>query len=75
MSLQWGKAASIGRKMLYAVLCAFMFTTAALPSIAAEPSAGEGRLIHVAKNGSDSNSGTEAEPYLTINHAAQEAQP
>ncbi|MDR1237193.1 MAG: DUF1565 domain-containing protein, partial [Propionibacteriaceae bacterium] len=31
--------------------------------------------IHVAKTGSDSNDGTAASPYLTINKAAQEAQP
>jgi parallel beta-helix repeat protein len=33
------------------------------------------RIIHVAKSGSDSNPGTQSEPYLTINHAAQLAMP
>ncbi|MBM9504209.1 galactose-binding domain-containing protein [Actinacidiphila acididurans] len=47
----------------------------ALPSFAAHAAAQAPRVIHVAKNGSDSNPGTQAAPYLTINHAAQEAQP
>lgn len=33
------------------------------------------RTIHVAKSGSDANSGSETSPYLTINYAAQQAQP
>ncbi|WP_327003509.1 discoidin domain-containing protein [Dactylosporangium sp. NBC_01737] len=33
------------------------------------------RAIHVAKNGNDANAGTAAAPYLTINRAAQDAQP
>lgn len=33
------------------------------------------RSIHVSKTGNDENSGIQASPYLTINHAAQEAQP
>nr|WP_248002360.1 DUF1565 domain-containing protein [Streptomyces sp. RPA4-2] len=44
---------------------------AVLPAHAADAP----RVIHVAKNGSDANAGTQASPYLTINHAAQVAQP
>ncbi|GAA1007748.1 hypothetical protein Aple_071350 [Acrocarpospora pleiomorpha] len=58
------------RIALGAILSALMVTTTAAPSIAQD-----GRQIHVAKTGKDTNAGTAAEPYLTINHAAQEAQP
>ncbi|WP_221640638.1 discoidin domain-containing protein [Actinoallomurus bryophytorum] len=33
------------------------------------------RTIHVAKNGNDANAGTQSAPYLTINKAAQVAEP
>ncbi|MEV6923804.1 discoidin domain-containing protein [Dactylosporangium sp. NPDC051485] len=47
----------------------------AVPSIAAQSAAAAPRVIHVAKNGNDANAGTQAAPYLTINKAAQDAQP
>ncbi len=49
----------------------------AIVSVAFSPIAANaaGRVIHVAKNGNDGNAGTQAAPYLTINRAAQEAQP
>ena len=33
------------------------------------------RELHVAKNGLDAGKGSATDPFLTINHAAQEAQP
>ncbi|MET7424269.1 discoidin domain-containing protein [Dactylosporangium sp. NPDC005555] len=49
--------------------------TAALVAPSAVAHAAAPRSIHVAKNGNDANAGTAAAPYLTINRAAQEAQP
>ncbi|SNT53302.1 Fibronectin type III domain-containing protein [Streptosporangium subroseum] len=63
------------RVALGAILSAVVVTAAAVPSIAAVQAAPAGRQIHVAKDGKDTNAGTAAAPYLTINHAAQEAQP
>lgn len=74
MQLKWNRAPRFAKLVLCVFLCIGMYR-AALPSLSAEPSAGNGRLLHVAKNGSDSNPGTAAKPYLTINRAAQEAQP
>ncbi|WP_432840113.1 galactose-binding domain-containing protein [Dactylosporangium sp. CA-092794] len=54
----------------FTALCAV-----ALSLIVAPTAALAARTIHVAKNGSDANAGTQAAPYLTINRAAQEAQP
>ncbi|WP_436761080.1 discoidin domain-containing protein [Streptosporangium sp. V21-05] len=65
------------RIALGAILSAVMVTSA-LPSIAAAQATQAvqaGRQIHVAKDGKDTNAGTAAAPYLTINRAAQEAQP
>ena len=45
------------------------------PSSAAPDIVAAARVIHVAKNGNDANAGTQAAPYLTINRAAQDAQP
>ncbi|MFG1811319.1 discoidin domain-containing protein [Streptomyces sp. NPDC049040] len=60
-------------RALCALVGALALFSVAMPGIAAHAAAP--RVIHVAKNGSDSNAGTQAAPYLTINHAAQEAQP
>ncbi|GAA4588167.1 hypothetical protein GCM10023194_39080 [Planotetraspora phitsanulokensis] len=49
---------------------AMVVVTLAVPSQAAAA-----RQIHVAKTGNDANAGTSAAPYLTIDKAAQEAQP
>src|SRR5580692_10706770 len=51
--------------ILYAVLCAYVLAC---------PSA-EARDIFVAKNGSDSNTGDAAHPFLTIQRAANDASP
>ncbi|GGG83776.1 discoidin domain-containing protein [Paenibacillus radicis (ex Gao et al. 2016)] len=76
MIRSWKQAARASKKTFYTVLCAgLVLTTVGLPSAAADLSPSEGRVIHVAKDGSNNNPGTEAEPYLTINFAAEEAQP
>ncbi|WP_433890407.1 discoidin domain-containing protein [Streptomyces sp. CA-111067] len=62
-------------KALCALAGVFALVSIAVPAITAQAAAAAPRVIHVAKNGSDSNAGTQASPYLTINHAAQEAQP
>ncbi|MFI0943891.1 discoidin domain-containing protein [Streptomyces sp. NPDC021020] len=60
-------------------MCAALATAAlaalALPAATPAHAADAPRVIHVAKNGNDGNAGTQASPYLTINHAAQVAQP
>ncbi|GHJ43029.1 hypothetical protein Cs7R123_03710 [Catellatospora sp. TT07R-123] len=61
-----------GTRLLAVALTALAL--AAVPQLAT-PAAAAGRAIHVAKNGSDSAAGTSAAPYLTINRAAQDAQP
>ncbi|GAA0428180.1 hypothetical protein Acor_66810 [Acrocarpospora corrugata] len=63
------------RIALGAILSVAVATSMAVPSIAAARVAQDGRQIHVAKTGRDTNAGTAAAPYQTINHAAQEAQP
>ena len=63
------------RIALGAILSVLVVTTTAVPSIAAVQAAKAGRQIHVAKAGRDTNPGTAAEPYQTINRAAREAQP
>ncbi|MFB9184954.1 discoidin domain-containing protein [Dactylosporangium sucinum] len=60
---------------LCAVAGAFALVAVAVPVLAAQPAAAAVRTIHVAKNGNDANAGTQAAPYLTINRAAQDAQP
>jgi alpha-L-arabinofuranosidase len=55
----------ITRAILCAVLCAYVLAC---------PSA-EARDIFVAKNGSDSNTGDAAHPFLTIQRAANDAYP
>ncbi|MFJ4851618.1 MULTISPECIES: discoidin domain-containing protein [unclassified Streptomyces] len=56
-----------------AVAAALAVLTA--PTAAPAHAADAPRTIHVAKNGNDANAGTQASPYLTINRAAQVAQP
>ncbi|GIF98258.1 discoidin domain-containing protein [Catellatospora citrea] len=63
-----------GRRLLGAAVAALALTIGAVPQLAT-PAAAAGRAIHVAKNGNDSGPGTAAQPYLTINRAAQEALP
>lgn len=58
------------KAILGGLISAVMVATMVTPSHAAA-----GRQLHVAKTGSDSGAGTSAAPYLTINKAAQEAQP
>ncbi|MFC4591223.1 glycosyl hydrolase family 95 catalytic domain-containing protein [Sphaerisporangium corydalis] len=63
------------RILLGAMLSAVLAASMAVPSIAEARAALAARLIHVAKTGNDANAGTQAQPYRTINRAAQEAQP
>ncbi|MEU3980528.1 discoidin domain-containing protein [Streptomyces sp. NPDC026672] len=60
---------------LSAAVAAVALAVLALPGAAPAHAAAALRVIHVAKNGNDANSGTQAAPYLTINRAAQVAQP
>lgn len=76
MILKCKQASSLVRILLCAVLCSSAFGSLIKPpAVSADPSSSTGQTLHVAKNGSDSNPGTEAEPFLTINHAAELAQP
>ncbi|MDR1430748.1 MAG: hypothetical protein LBI99_01350, partial [Propionibacteriaceae bacterium] len=59
----------LGRIVLTTALAVGLCTTGLPQAQAAD------QEIHVAKTGSDSNAGTAASPYLTINKAAQEVQP
>lgn len=63
----------------FRTICTTLATAAlavlAPPAVLPAHAADAPRVIHVAKNGSDANTGTQASPYLTINHAAQVAQP
>ncbi|WP_083959109.1 discoidin domain-containing protein [Herbidospora mongoliensis] len=58
------------KAILGGLISAVMVATMVTPSHAAA-----GRQLHVAKTGNDTNAGSSAAPYLTINKAAQEAQP
>ncbi|MGW5353887.1 discoidin domain-containing protein [Streptomyces sp. NPDC004031] len=58
-----------------ATLGAAALAVLALPAASPAHAADAPRVIHVAKNGNDGNAGTQTSPYLTINHAAQVAQP
>ncbi|WP_329128640.1 discoidin domain-containing protein [Streptomyces sp. NBC_01476] len=71
------RAARLGVRIraLCALAGSLALAAIAVPAITAHASAQAPRTLYVAKNGSDSNPGTQAAPYLTINHAAQEAQP
>jgi len=62
--------------LLSALLCSGLFEAMpSSPASAEVPPVVNGRVIHVAKSGSDANPGTAAQPYLTINRAAQAAMP
>ncbi|WP_328584291.1 galactose-binding domain-containing protein [Streptomyces sp. NBC_00370] len=67
------RPAAILRALCATVAAALALLT--LPTAAPAHAAAAARAIHVAKNGNDGNAGTQASPYLTINHAAQVAQP
>jgi hypothetical protein len=68
-------ARTAGMRMLGVALGALaLVVSTAMPLVAAQ-AADAPRLLHVSKNGNDANSGTADQPYLTINHAAQLAQP
>ncbi|UWE10876.1 discoidin domain-containing protein [Actinacidiphila bryophytorum] len=71
---RWTSAAGSRIRALCALLGAAALVALALPSFAAQ-AADAPRTLWVAKTGSDSNAGTQAAPFLTINHAAQVAQP
>ncbi|MEW2547919.1 discoidin domain-containing protein [Streptomyces sp. NPDC047002] len=64
---------------LCAAAAALALIVLALPAGARATAAPNGvqatRVLHVAKSGSDTNPGTQAAPFLTINRAAQEAEP
>ncbi|MEU6496586.1 discoidin domain-containing protein [Streptomyces sp. NPDC046984] len=62
-------------RALWAAAVAIALAVLTLPAAAPAHAADSPRAIHVAKNGNDNNPGTQAAPYLTINHAAQVAQP
>ena len=67
---------SVGRGVLAVALAVATVTFGMVaPANAADPTAPNGRVIYVAKNGNDNNAGTTTAPYLTINRAAQLAQP
>jgi hypothetical protein len=63
----------------FRAVCATVATAAlavlALPAAIPAHAADAPRVLYVAKSGSDGNAGTQSSPYLTINHAAQVAQP
>src|SRR5258707_423202 len=67
--------AAVWIKSLCAAGATVALVSIAVPSIAAQTAVQATRAIHVAKNGNDANAGTQAAPYLTINRAAQDAQP
>ncbi|MFF3559660.1 discoidin domain-containing protein [Streptomyces sp. NPDC002574] len=62
-------------RAMCAMVAAAALAVLALPAAVPAHAADAPRVIHVAKNGSDGNAGTQAAPYLTINRAAQVAQP
>ena len=65
----------IGTRISLAVLGALALLAVPRLFTGVGVAADTGQVIHVAKNGNDANAGTAASPYLTINHAAQVAQP
>jgi len=75
MRLTWRRTERVGKMLVCIALGVSLNTIAPKTSDAAIPPVVNGRVIHVAKNGNDANPGTSAQPYLTINHAAQQAQP
>ncbi|MGW4609191.1 discoidin domain-containing protein [Streptomyces sp. NPDC004532] len=62
-------------RALWATAVIVALAVLTLPAASPAHAADSSRIIHVAKNGNDNNPGTQAAPYLTINHAAQVAQP